>query len=426
MNITRGKIPSAIRVGVYGTEGVGKTTFASRFPGAVFIDTEGSTARMDVARFSPVRSLPDVMGDIDEVIAHPSGIGTLVIDTVDWLEKLVFRAVCEEKKISNIEDLGYGKGYVYARAKMQEILEKLDAVISCGVHVVLVCHSIVRKFELPDEMGAYDRYTLKLNEKNIAPLIKEWVDMLLFVNYKTDVVTAADGRTKKGTGGQKRVMYAAHSACWDAKNRFGLPDELPFEYDRIASLFGEAAPIGASREVSGFVAGVGPVEAAGPGTVPAAGPGLPPAVPLAPVPAAASAPASAAVKKVSAVPPVAPADAAPVGTVPADAAPVDAPAAAPPPASRKKKGAAAPAVRPPEMKSDNPEKDRALSELWDRMVRATVPDPSVLRAVVAEKEYYDLATPVNEYDLDFIRDVLLEAWDQVSKLCQTKMYNLPF
>ena len=112
MNITRGRIKTALRVGIYGTEGVGKTTFAAQFPGVVFIDTEGSTKHMDVARFDPPETLQDVQEQLAYVLGHPDEIGTVAIDTVDWREKLIFKAVCDEKKIQNIEDLGYGKGYV--------------------------------------------------------------------------------------------------------------------------------------------------------------------------------------------------------------------------------------------------------------------------------------------------------------------------
>ena len=348
MNISRGPVKSAIRVGIYGTEGVGKTTFASKFPGVVFIDTEGSTKHMDVARFDPPESLEDVLKQLDYVVGHPEEIGTVVIDTVDWLEKLIFKAVCMEKQIQNIEDIGYGKGYVYAKQKMQGILELLDLIVQRGIHVVLVCHSMIRKFELPDEMGSYDRYMLKLNEKNIAPLIKEWVDLLLFVNYRTDIVTDTDGKTKKGKGGQKRIMYANHSACWDAKNRFGLPDEMPFEYDRIAQLFDrtESADVDVTTGAK--------------------------------------------------VPPV------------------------------KKKDPPKDIQKPPSMTSDDPEKDRLLAQLWQLMLDAKIWDVTVLQAVVSEKEYYDIAVPVKDYDKDFISDVLIEAWDQVKDLCLTKIHDLPF
>lgn len=376
MNITRGPVRSAIRVGIYGTEGVGKTTFASRFPGVVFIDTEGSTKHMDVARFDPPETYQDVLDQLAWVLGHAEEIGTVVIDTVDWLEKLIFRAVCDEKKIQNIEDIGYGKGYVYAKQKVQGLLELLDTIIGRGVHVVLVCHSMIRKFELPDEMGSYDRYTLKLNEKNIAPLIKEWVDMLLFVNFKTDVVTGADGKTKKGKGGQKRVMYANHSACWDAKNRFGLPDEMPFEYEQIAHLFGEAKPVEAVSEPEEKIEPMEPVV-------------LP------------------HLKK------DAPAEVTKIDTLPE-------------PEKPKKGKKAEPVDRPETMKSDNSEKDQLLAKLWDLMQKDGVVDPLILQAVVSEKEYYDIAVPIQDYDSDFISDVLIEAWKQVNSLCQTKIHDLPF
>lgn len=374
MNITRGPVKSAIKVGIYGPEGVGKTTFASNFPGVVYIDTEGSTKHMDVARFDPPAELGDVLEQLNWVLGNAEQVGTIVIDTVDWLEKLIFQAVCAEKKIQNIEDIGYGKGYVYAKQKMQQILELLDAIVARGVHVVLVCHSMIRKFEQPDEMGSYDRYMLKLNEKNIAPIVKEWLDMLLFCNYKTDVVTAADGKTKKARGGQKRIMYANHSACWDAKNRFGLPDEMPMEYEQIAQLFGEAAPVEA-QEIE-----------------------TPKPEPPKPVEVKKDAPATVA-----------------TSTMLPTAKPKK-------PAKKDEK----PSARPDYLHSDDPEKDAALEQLWQLMVKDMVYDPTVIQAVVAEKEYYDLTTPIRDYDIDFIEGCLIEAWPEVNKLAQTKINDLPF
>ena len=367
MNITKGKIRSAVKMLVYGPEGVGKTTFAAQAPGAVFIDTEGSTRHMDVARFDTPAELGDVLNDLNYVLGHPEEIGAVVIDTVDWLEKLIFNTVCIEKKIANIEDIGYGKGYVYAKQKMQQLLELLQAIVDRGVHVVLVCHSMIRKFELPDEMGSYDRYMLKLNEKNIAPIVKEWVDLMLFVNYRTDIVTDADGKTKKGKGGQKRIMYANHSACWDAKNRFGLPDEMPFEFSRIAHLFERPEASAAAPEAS---------------------------------PQTAPPPAKAEVTVTDRVP---------------EAKPKKGVKKAPPDITR-----------PESMKSEDPEKDMLLDQLWTKMLAFSVYDPLILQAVVAEKEYYGVTVPIRDYDKEFIEGCLLEAWDQVNSLCQTKIHDLPF
>ena len=92
----------------------------------------------------------------------------------------------------------------------------------------------MRKFEQPDEQGAYDRWEMKLS-KQVAPLLKEWCDMLLFLNYKTYVVTS-ETNSKKAQGG-KRVMYTSHHPCWDAKNRHGLPAEMEMDFAGIAHLF---------------------------------------------------------------------------------------------------------------------------------------------------------------------------------------------
>ncbi len=238
MKLERGRKSAALKVVIYGPEGIGKSTFAANFPRAVFIDTEGSTSHMDVTRTPAPLSWTELTRQVDYFIQNPQELGTLVIDTADWAEKLCTEQLCSVKGVTGIEDFGYGKGYVYQAEEFGKFLNQLDKLRERGVHVVLTAHATMRKFEQPDEMGAYDRWELKLSKK-IAPLVKEWADMILFANYKTTVVNVdGQGATKgknKVTGG-RRVMYASHHPCWDAKNRFGLPDEIPFEYGQIAHL----------------------------------------------------------------------------------------------------------------------------------------------------------------------------------------------
>ena len=45
IKITTGIIPDAIKVLIYGPEGIGKSMLASQFPDPLFIDTEGSKHR---------------------------------------------------------------------------------------------------------------------------------------------------------------------------------------------------------------------------------------------------------------------------------------------------------------------------------------------------------------------------------------------
>lgn len=250
MQIIRGRIPGAKKVVVYGPEGIGKSTFASHFPDPLFIDTEGSTKDMDVARLEAPSSWAILLDQVRYVKTHPDICRTLVIDTADWAEMLCTEAVCAKSQKSGIEDFGYGKGYVYLAEEFGRLLNLLTEVIGQGIHVVVTAHAKMRKFEQPDEMGAYDRWELKL-QKQTAPLLKEWADMVLFANYKTIVVNVDGQGAQKGKNkaqGGKRVMYTSHHPCWDAKNRYGLPDELPFDYEAIRPVIeaGTAAPVTAS------------------------------------------------------------------------------------------------------------------------------------------------------------------------------------
>lgn len=238
-NITSGPTATAQKVVLYGVEGIGKSTFASQFPLPIFIDTEGSTANMNVHRMDKPTSWQMLMDEVT-YIKQTHMCDTLIIDTADWAETLANQAVCARNSINSIEDLGYGKGYTMVKEDFGKLLNSLSELTDLGINVVVTAHADIKKFEKPDEMGAFDRYQLKLS-KQCAPLLKEWADMVLFANYETTIVTDSKTQSKKATGG-KRVMFTTHHPAWDAKNRHGLPDKLPFEFSAIAHIFQKAAP----------------------------------------------------------------------------------------------------------------------------------------------------------------------------------------
>ena len=242
LNITTGKVDRPKKVVIYGAEGIGKTTFASKFPNPLFIDTEGGTAHMDIRRVEKPVTWDALVDLVNEVADTPGICGSLVLDTADWAEQSCILSVCKKYKKAGIEEFGYGKGYTYVAEEFARLLAACDRVIEAGIHMVITAHAKMRKFEQPDEMGAYDRWEMKLS-KQVAPLLKEWCDMLLFCNYKTYVVSTESNGAKKAQGG-KRVIYTSHHPCWDAKNRQGLPEEMDLDYSLIAHLFTDAAPKG--------------------------------------------------------------------------------------------------------------------------------------------------------------------------------------
>lgn len=240
MQITKGKRARAQRVVIYGPEGIGKSSLAAQFPDPLFIDTEGSTDNMDVARADKPTSWTMLMNHIAFVKANPTICQTLIIDTIDWAETLALQYICAQHGKSGIEDFGWGSGYTYLIEEIGRLLDRLQELVELGINVVLTAHAQVKKFTKPDELGGYDRYELKLSNKktetNVSAKVKEWADMVLFLNYKTYIITDEKTKKQKAQGGQ-RVMQTTHSPSWDAKNRHNLPEELPMDFAGIAHIF---------------------------------------------------------------------------------------------------------------------------------------------------------------------------------------------
>lgn len=362
MEIIKGKILCAKKVVIYGPEGIGKSTFASRFPNPLFIDTEGSTKDMDVARTPAPTSWAMLKEQIDYIVSHPDICRTLVIDTADWAEQMCVEDICSRHQKRGIEDFGYGNGYVYVKEEFGRFLNRLEDVVSKGINVVLTAHAQLRKFEQPDELGAYDRYEMKLGKKTSSqttPLVKEWADMVLFANYKTySVATDKDGKKHKAQGG-RRVMYTQHHPCWDAKNRYGLPEEVDFDYSVIAPIIEQS--------------GVAPVQPATPTEKPevrAATEGIQMTIP---------------------------------GTE-------DVKTNIPPAETESDKPETSPPMNPPaeSVKLD----ERIPKALRDLMAANNVSEWDI-QEVVAARGYYPSDTPIWNYDPDFISGVLVAAWKQV-------------
>ena len=223
------------KVVLYGAEGIGKSTLAAAFPNPLFLDLEDGTAHLSVRRLTRTElpSCAAVRAAIREIAqAGPEVAGTVVLDTVDWLEAMAAEEVIAEandSKITSIEGFGYGKGYTYLREKLTLVLADLDRCIRAGQHVVLLAHSRVARHEPPDS-AAFDRYELKMS-KQVAPLVKEWADCLLFGNFVTLVT---DG---KGVGGKKRRLWAERTAAIEAKNRVGMEPTADWGIEPIREAF---------------------------------------------------------------------------------------------------------------------------------------------------------------------------------------------
>lgn len=233
LNITTGPKSCALRVVIYGPEGIGKTTLASRWPKPLFLDIEGGTNEMDVARLERPQSWSAIMQVVTSLAGNMQGYETLVIDTADWAEKMLREHVCAANNVQSIGDKPYGQLYQTVAAEWGRFLDALSRVADGGTHIVLLAHSQIVHCDIPEESGSYDKYELKLLNSfkvSLSGMCKEWASLVLFCSYETFIT---DG---KASGG-KRVLHTSHHPCWDAKQRTGmnLPEKLDFPPDRLPS-----------------------------------------------------------------------------------------------------------------------------------------------------------------------------------------------
>jgi len=235
--VKKGRQTRPRRTVLYGTHGVGKSTFASKFPDPIFIQTEDGCADLDVAKLPLCQSLIDAMGAIIELGGGGHEFKTVVVDSIDWLEKLVWKKVCESEGKKSITDFAYGSGYGKSASMFSDVLNGLNCCRDVGMHVVLIAHCEIKRFENP-EGDSYDRYCPKLH-RDTAALMQEWADEVLFVNWKVNVRKTDQGGFNKegrgvGVGGDERVMRTVERPGFLAKNRLGMPDELPFDFAEYA------------------------------------------------------------------------------------------------------------------------------------------------------------------------------------------------
>lgn len=228
-SLVKGRQTKPIRVLLYGVEGVGKSTFGANAPAPIFLGAEDGTAHLDVSRFPMPESWKEVLDAVRVLTVEAHDFKTLVVDTLDWAEPLLWAHICARDNEKSIESYGYGKGYQAALDEWRIFLAAMERMREAkGMHVVLLAHSWIKPFKNPAGPD-YDRYEMKLNAK-AGGLLKEWSDVVLFANH--DIGAAMDEKTKrfKGVSTSARLMFTTRTHAYDAKNRYDLPERMPLDW----------------------------------------------------------------------------------------------------------------------------------------------------------------------------------------------------
>lgn len=235
-DIKRGKLDLPQRICVYGSEKVGKSSWASGAPGALFLCPENGTPHLDIARL-PTPETWDELFQVLELASSDPDCKSLVIDPVNWLEDLVFARVVGgpgAKPSDNTRDQlekhggGFGKGYNAAVSHWRTLIKELETNhYNKGRNVIFLAHATKKRFSDPTGVE-FDRYELQMHEKS-AGLIKQWVDDILF--FRHEILTRVEGGKTVAVATDARVVHTEWSKAWDAGNRSSLPAEMGMSWD---------------------------------------------------------------------------------------------------------------------------------------------------------------------------------------------------
>ncbi|MCK9592822.1 MAG: ATP-binding protein [Methanoregula sp.] len=232
------------RIIVYGDAGIGKTTFAAGAPAPVVILTEDGLGVLDVPNFPLATSLDDVLEALQSLAEEEHDFKTVVVDSLDWLEPLIWNATCKRLGVSSIEAPGYGKGYVEASTEWRKFFSYVTALRDeKGMIIIMTAHSVIMHVEDPIH-PAYDMHDMKLHKRGAA-IAEEYSDIIGFCSLKT-LLTSEDagfgGKRTRAISTGERIINLSANPSYNAKNRYGMPETLPL----VWSEFEQHIPSGAN------------------------------------------------------------------------------------------------------------------------------------------------------------------------------------
>lgn len=238
------------RLVIYGTDGVGKSTFAAHAPSPIFIPTEGGISTIRVPAFPIATEFSQVLDALTALSMDEHPYQTVVLDSLDWLERLIHEYTAREKGKDSIEDLPYGRGFTFALEHWRNVLRGLDFLRGRGMTVICIAHAEIKRFDAPDS-EPYERYQLKLH-KGASALLREWADVVGFAHREVFTQKADAGFNKvivRGVGSGTRLLALDERPSYHAKNRYSLPEKIPLSWQSfvtaLAPAYAVSTPIAA-------------------------------------------------------------------------------------------------------------------------------------------------------------------------------------
>lgn len=214
----------SLSVLLYGFPKSGKSTFASKFPGALFFECEPGLGSLEVYKV-PTYTWPDFLEACRLVAAGDHPFKTVIIDTADNAFRFCSEAVCQKYKVEYEGDVPHGKAWVLIKNEWHRVLTKLA---SLPLGLVIISHATDKTIQT--RTGEYTKTVPTLPER-ARGVVMGLVDMILYA----DIAAVKD---EKGNLVQRRVLHTKPHVNYEAGDRTGrMPETLALDFDEFQKAF---------------------------------------------------------------------------------------------------------------------------------------------------------------------------------------------
>lgn len=203
-------------------------------PKPVFLDSEKRTEHLDVHRVE-ITSWPEQIATMKALgkakQANECEYETIVTDTLDALEKMMYKYLCKKHGVDSIAEIGGGWGIGYGQVEQEWIKfnQLVEGLRDLGFTIIHIAHSHVRLYKNP-EGEDYDRHMMKLRQETAHFLVAE-MDYVGFACFEDMANKEKKFSKAKGVTTGERILKFAHSAAYDSKDGKGVDDELPLDWN---------------------------------------------------------------------------------------------------------------------------------------------------------------------------------------------------
>ena len=231
--IKQGK-PLPLTIMVHGLHGLGKTTLGTQSRRPIFITAEDLSHVSTVDKFPTAQTFGELQEQLKDVLVEKHDYKTLVIDTLDSVEKIVYKSIIGSDPGRTIAESrgGFGKGYIEAEQMARDLLKTIDQIrTERSMDILLLAHSLVESVEDPFNKITYNKYCPKLQQSKSASfrsVFTEYVQCLFYLTFDISLASDQKDSTKIHAESKQRVFITQPSLTCDAKNRFGFPEKVPY------------------------------------------------------------------------------------------------------------------------------------------------------------------------------------------------------